>query len=122
DRHGPLLVLPVVRRLAVERKSAPTLELLREERLHERVADIRAIAGSRERFDVVDERAEGPAGLGLLEHEGARTRAPFLRAQQVVRCRGQQEDRTDTPDQAIARRFRRKEERRRRVTESGLAR
>src|SRR3546814_5497286 len=98
-RDRRLLRGPVIGRLCVEEERRRAGEGVVQEGLQEGGVDLAAVVVAGEGPDLVGQNAVGPGAVLPQGHRGW-TRPPLLRAQGILRCRRQVENRADTPDQA----------------------
>jgi hypothetical protein len=99
DWHGPLVVHPVVSRLAVNPEGRVRLRGVSEEGLKKRRADVLVIVIAANTPDLVGEDADGPA-LFLHERNERRPEAPLIRPEQAVCSCWIVADRAKAPDDA----------------------
>ena len=83
DRHGPLLVLPVVRALRVECEGPGPGRGIRQEGLQKRQADVRTIVIARKRPEMVAQRAVGPSVL-LLEYDYFESKTTYVLVKHLI--------------------------------------
>src|SRR6266568_9074089 len=63
ERHGPLMILPIVSGLGVDAEAREGLRRVSQKRLEERGADVGATAVAAVRPDVIGEHAVSPAAV-----------------------------------------------------------